>query len=39
MAKQNGAKIIEVNTDFSKFTNSITDVFLQGKTTEVMGKL
>ena len=39
MAKQNGAKIIEVNPEFSKFTNNITDVFLQGKATEVMGKL
>ena len=36
MAKSNGAKIIEVNIAPSNYTHSITDVFLQGKATEVM---
>ena len=38
-AKQNGAKIIEINPEKTLFTNSITDVFLQGKATEIMNKL
>jgi NAD-dependent deacetylase len=36
MAKNNGAKIIEVNPHESNYTNAITDVFLKGKATEVM---
>lgn len=39
LAKQNGAKIIEVNTEMSNYTNSITDIFLQGKATEIMKEL
>lgn len=39
LAKQNGATIIEVNPGISNFTNSITDIYLEGKATEVMGKL
>ena len=39
MASRHGAKIIEVNTDYSNFTNNITDVFLKGKATEMMQKL
>lgn len=39
MAKENGAKIIEVNPNKSYFTNSITDIFLQGKATEVLSEL
>ena len=39
LAKQNGATIIEVNPNESNFTNSITDIFLIGKATEVMGRL
>ena len=39
LAKENDAKIIEVNTEPSKFTHQITDVFLQGKATEIMLKL
>lgn len=39
MAKQNGAVIIEVNKEPSRYTNSITDLFLQGNATEIMGKL
>ncbi|MEA2096908.1 MAG: NAD-dependent deacylase [Candidatus Cloacimonadota bacterium] len=38
-AKRNGAKIIEVNIQPSNYTNTITDVFLQGKATEIMEKL
>ncbi|MCD4729912.1 MAG: NAD-dependent deacylase [Bacteroidales bacterium] len=38
-AKQNGATIIEVNPGVSNFTNSITDIYLEGKATEVMGEL
>jgi NAD-dependent deacetylase len=39
IAKQNGATIIEVNTEPSKFTYAITDFYLEGKATEVMEKL
>ena len=39
VAKANGAKIIEINPEPSNFTNSITDIFLQGKATEIMKKL
>ena len=39
LAKQNGAKIIEVNIAESNFTNKITDIFLQGKASEVMEQL
>ncbi len=39
LAKQNGATIIEVNPGISNFTNSITDIYLDGKATEVMRKL
>jgi NAD-dependent deacetylase len=39
IAKQNGASIIEVNTETSKFTHSITDFYLEGKATEVMKQL
>lgn len=35
-AKENGAKIIEINIAPSYFTYGITDVFLQGKAGEVM---
>lgn len=38
-AKQNGATIIEVNPEISNFTNSITDIYLEGKATEVMKKI
>jgi len=38
-AKNNGVKIIEVNTKPSNYTKSITDVFLEGKATEIMGEL
>ncbi|SFZ98978.1 NAD-dependent protein deacetylase of SIR2 family [hydrothermal vent metagenome] len=39
MAKEMGAKIIEINTNDSAYTNTITDVFLRGKATEVMTKI
>lgn len=39
LAKQKGAKIIEINIEKSNFTDSITDVFLKGKATEVMSLL
>ncbi|HKK90355.1 MAG TPA: NAD-dependent deacylase [Desulfobacteraceae bacterium] len=39
MAKQNGARIIEVNTEKSAYTDTITDVFLQGSATVVMEAL
>jgi NAD-dependent protein deacetylase/lipoamidase len=38
-AKENGAAIIEVNTERSSYTGRITDIFLQGKATEVMTRL
>jgi len=38
-ASQNGASIIEINTSPSRFTESVTDVFLQGTATSVMTKL
>jgi NAD-dependent deacetylase len=39
IAKQNGAKIIEVNPEISRFTNTITDFYLNGKAGEIMEKL
>ena len=39
LAKHNGAKIIEINTNHSNFTNEITDIFLQGKASVIMDKL
>jgi len=39
LAKQNGAKIIEINLNESNYTRQITDIFLQGKATEIMEKL
>ncbi len=38
-AKERGAVIIEVNTEKSKYTNSITDIFLQGKAGKVLKEL
>ncbi|MCX6283922.1 MAG: NAD-dependent deacylase [Bacteroidetes bacterium] len=39
IAKSAGSKIIEINTEPSNFTGSITDVFIRGKAGEVMQKL
>ncbi|RLD32016.1 MAG: RNA polymerase subunit sigma, partial [Bacteroidetes bacterium] len=37
--KQNNAKIIEINISPSNYTESITDIFLEGKATKVLGTL
>ena len=39
IAKENGAKFIEINIDESKFTKSIVDIFLKGKASYVLKKL
>ena len=39
VAKEHGAKIIEINTGKSKYTNSITDIFIQEKATAALTKL
>jgi len=36
IAKENGATIIEVNLHESNYTSAVTDIFLQGKATEMM---
>ncbi len=36
IAKQNGAKIIEINTRSSTYTNSLSDIFLKGKAGEII---
>lgn len=38
-ARNNGVKIIEINIEKSNFTDTITDIFLKGKATEVMTSL
>jgi len=38
-AKKRGKKIIEINVTSSKYTESITDIFLEGKASIVMEKL
>ena len=38
-ANRRGAKIIEVNTRPSSYTNSITDIFLQGKASAMLKNL
>jgi NAD-dependent deacetylase len=38
-AKANGAVIIEVNPDITKYTATITDIILQGNATDIMRKL
>lgn len=39
MAKENGAKIIEINVEASDFTHKITDIFLQGKASEILEQI
>lgn len=39
LAKQNGATIIEINTQHSSFTSQITDVFLKGGAEEIMNNI
>ena len=38
-AKANGAVIIEVNPEITKYTETITDIILQGNASEIMRKL
>jgi NAD-dependent deacetylase len=39
IAKRQGAKIIEINPERSNYTERVTDVFLQGKASEIMSQL
>lgn len=39
MAKENGAIIIEINPDITKYTATITDIVLPGTATDMMQKL
>jgi len=39
LAKEKGAKFIEINVKPSKYTEAITNIFLEGKATEVFMKL
>ncbi len=39
IAKQNGAKIIEINIEETHFTREITDIFLRGDAAEIMTEL
>jgi NAD-dependent deacetylase len=39
MAKEHGAKIIEINIERTHFTREITDVFLQGRSSEIMEEI
>ena len=39
LAKQNGAKMIEINTETSNYTHSITDIFLRGKASVVLKQI
>jgi NAD-dependent deacetylase len=39
IAKRHGAKIIEINMEPSTYTNYITDVYLQGKSGEILPKI
>jgi NAD-dependent deacetylase len=39
VAKQFGATIIEINPEESKFTHSITDIFLKGKASVIMDQI
>ena len=36
VAKEHGAKIIEINIEKTHFSDDITDIFLKGKATEIM---
>ena len=38
-AKDTGAKIIEINTEVSEFTEDLTDIFIQEKATVAMGEI
>jgi len=39
IAKDNGAKIIEINTERSNYTDTIADVFLQGRASDIINRL
>jgi NAD-dependent deacetylase len=39
VAKQNGAKIIEINIKETHFTREITDIFLQGSAVKMLGEI
>jgi NAD-dependent deacetylase len=39
LAKENGATIIEINPKESNYTEGVTDIYLQGTATEMMGLL
>ncbi len=39
IAKQNGAKIIEINKETTHLTNTVTDIFLQGDAGEIISGL
>lgn len=39
IAKQNGAQVIEINTMPSNYSANLTDIYLEGKATEVMEEL
>lgn len=39
VAKENGAKLIEINKEQTHLTNSLTDIFLQGNAGEIIPKL
>jgi len=39
VAKRNGAKIIEINTEHTHLTGSLTDMFLQGSAGEIISEL
>ncbi|MBE0647465.1 MAG: NAD-dependent deacylase [Bacteroidales bacterium] len=39
LARQHGAKIIEINPEESNYTQHVTDIYLKGKAGEVMKKL
>ena len=38
-AKENGATIIEINTTESHYTDTITDIFLKGKASDIMEEI
>ncbi|MCF8367242.1 MAG: NAD-dependent deacylase [Bacteroidales bacterium] len=39
MAKQHGAKIIEINPEPSKYTHGLTDIYLQGKAGDILTQI
>ncbi len=39
LAAQNGAKVIEINTTPSAYTRKVSDIFLQGRASEILAAL